>query len=560
MPFDPLHAGAERFSALAICARQTTAPTRDEDVPYNAFWAYVGVRFPTMPDPRNPGFDVHGDAVFATLAVTAKYLCRDWSDDPEYAYDAQHRAHLTSLGTLHRECMRYAARLQARMTSGIPMMERRTLQFIEQSTLELGYAALVPPVETGDCDALAALATAGEERVFEIPALLPFCVGARAALSDPGWPNLEWLPEMGALGIIGNCITKGERILNRRERELDVAEDRGGIVRRAIPTGRQGPHPGPSPAEQQEAADVIDDLLYGDVEEEPGALVFPADVVDAAGKSENRSEIKKTLGMALGARLPLVPVPEDWDAWETGLAARAPWLAAVPRALRAEQGGRAHWGHTVLCVVGPPGAGKTRLIRDLAEASGLHYARINAESASDTSTFGTPIRWASSQCGVIERAMVSARSATSLVHYDELEKSSGSRQSNSGKITDLLHGLWEPETAQSWRSVWLGVPIDAGHLVHVVTVNSLDGLPGSLVDRMRVVHVGEPGPEHLPALAGRVAVEACHELGLDPRWGTLDGEELAALAEAWPGGSVRRLQRLVAGILRARDGAPGPRH
>lgn len=561
MPFDPLHAGAERFSALAICARQTTAPTRDEDVPYNAFWAYVGTRYPTMPTPRHPGFDVHGDRFLATLAVTAFYIHRDWSDDPEYDFDAQHRAHLTSLGTLHRECMRYAARLQKRMTSGIPLPERRTLQFIEQSTLELGYTALVPLVETGDRDALAALATACEERSFEIPALLPFCVGARAALSDPGWPNFKWTPEMGALGIIGDCIVKGERILNRRQADIDLVEDRGGIVRRAIPTGRTGAHPGPSPAEQMEAADIIDDLLYGEAEEHPGVVVFPEDVLAGAGKSENRGEIKRLLGKSLGARLPLVPVPDDWDAWEQALVAEAPWHASAIRAIRATQGGRSHWGNGVVMLVGGPGAGKSRLARRVGETSGLPFARYNCDASSDNSGLGgTSIRWLSAHPGVLEPLLASAGKANAIVLLDEVEKAGGSRQSSGGKPHDLMHGLFEPETARAWKSPYLLAEIDVSNILYICTANSLTGIPSSLLDRMRVVHVQEPGPEHLGVLLPQVAAEACAELGLDPRWGTFDGVETEVLAGAWPGGSIRRLQRLVAGLLQARDGAPGPRH
>lgn len=111
-------------------------------------------------------------------------------------------------------------------------------------------------------------------------------------------------------------------------------------------------------------------------------------------------------------------------------------------------------------------------------------------------------------------------------------------------------------------SVWRGHPIDAGHIVHVVTVNALDGLPASLLDRMRIVRVGDPAPEHLSVLAPQVSAEICREFGQDERFGALDGDEMAALAGAWPGGSIRKLQRLVAGLLQAREVGPAalPRH
>ncbi len=78
---------------------------------------------------------------------------------------------------------------------------------------------------------------------------------------------------------------------------------------------------------------------------------------------------------------------------------------------------------------------------------------------------------------------------------------------------------------------------------------------------MRIVHVPEPGPEHLGVLApgwpGGLPGDR-----QDERFGDLDGDELAALADAWRGGSIRRLRRLVEICLRSRESGPAamPRH
>jgi len=558
MSSDPF-AGA-RVSALAILSG--TCPLGGDDVtPFDALARYMAVTYPEhVPGPGYAGADVHYDAGYGHLVMSAQGICSRYLTTVDMDELSHCAGLIASVMCLQELADRHARRLADEPRRGeVRKMSSHSRALA--ATTALARLCDVVLAETGDARALARNAIWAEGIADDFPALTAFANGARGLLAI-NWPGstFVWYPEVGCLGVHAAARRDGQAILDRAAALQDVDEDRAGIVRRAMPTGRRGPHPGPGPVDERYPGPEHEDDVATDLPTDPGVLVFPTSLLDAAGKSENRTEVKKTLGSALGARLPLVRVPEDWDAWEAGLSARSQWLAAVPRALRAEQGGHEHWDHTVLCVVGPPGAGKTRLVREIAQDSGLHYVRINGEAATDTSVFGTSIRWSTSQAGVIERAMAAAASPTALLHYDELEKSAGSRQSNSGKITDLLHGLWEPETAQTWRSVWLGDPINAGHLVHIVTVNSVDGLPGSLVDRMRVVRVGEPGPEHLPGLAHQVAVEACRELGLDPRWGTLDGEELAALAEAWPGGSVRRLQRLVAGLLRARDGAPGSRH
>jgi hypothetical protein len=90
-------------------------------------------------------------------------------------------------------------------------------------------------------------------------------------------------------------------------------------------------------------------------------------------------------------------------------------------------------------------------------------------------------------------------------------------------------------------------------VVWLATANTLDGLPLPLRDRCRVVRFPEPGPEHLPVLAGRLLRKAVADCGLDTRWAApFDGEELAALRRHWRGGSIRRLARLVEAVAATR--------
>lgn len=289
-----------------------------------------------------------------------------------------------------------------------------------------------------------------------------------------------------------------------------------------------------------------------------GVVVFPQACADAAGKSDNAKDARRVLGRALGARLPLVPVPTDWAAWERDQVADAPWLAPAVRAIRMGQGGRTHWGGGVVCIEGPPGSGKSRLVRRVAEASGLPFARFQCDATSDNSLAGTPVRWSTGHLSAMERLLADALKACGIVLLDEVEKAGGTRHSG-GHPHDVMHGLFERETARAWRSQYLLTEVDLSHVLYVCTANSTASVPSSLLDRMTVVRVGEPGPEHLGLLAPALAREACRELGLDERWGELDSEEIQALA-VWRGGSVRRLQRLVRGILQARDAAPVARH
>ncbi|MEH3065302.1 MAG: hypothetical protein PGN33_21995 [Methylobacterium radiotolerans] len=308
----------------------------------------------------------------------------------------------------------------------------------------------------------------------------------------------------------------------------------------------------PRDRDEDRAERIVSDLLDEAAEADAGVVVFPKSLLDAVGKSELRRDIERALGKSLGAPLRRIAVPEDWNAWERGLAADAPWLAPLHRAVRAGQGGRSHWDHDAILVVGAAGAGKSREGGRIAAASGLPTGRFNLDSSSDNSLGGTPARWSTGHLSFAERTLAAAQSATALLQYDEADKAAGSRGSG-GHPYDVLHGLLERETAVSWKSTFLLGDVDLGHNVHLLTANTTDGIPSSLLDRLTIVRVGEPGPEHLGLLAPALARQACRELGLDERWGDLDREEFLALQDAWNGGSVRRLQRLVARLLQARD-------
>jgi hypothetical protein len=290
----------------------------------------------------------------------------------------------------------------------------------------------------------------------------------------------------------------------------------------------------------------------------PGsAVVFPGLSPAATGKADNQKEIRAALGDALGALLDGVPVPADWDAWEAAVVARWPHMPEVPRAIREAQSGRSHWGRMVICLVGPAGIGKTAIGRFVAESSGLPFSRFNADNSTDNSYGGTSIRWNSGHLGNVPAMLAEHLRATGLAQVDEVEKASGYRGSNGGRLHDTLHGLWDAETSSRWQCPFSAMPLDLSHVAYLATANSLDGIPPSLRDRMRIVEVRAPGPEHLAALVPQVAEHACRAQGLDPAWGALDSAEWGALRQAWgAGGSIRRLQQLLSTILWARDADP----
>jgi len=296
---------------------------------------------------------------------------------------------------------------------------------------------------------------------------------------------------------------------------------------------------------------------------EPGsAVLFPSSMLEGVGRSDNQKELKRILADVLDVPLRGVPVPGDWDAWERALLARHPNGRAFFRAIRRSQGSREFWGHAVVCADGPPGAGKSAMCRSVAEISGLPMKRYQCDNAADNSYGGTPIRWNSAQLDFLTAAFIEFKARTVVAVLEEVEKAGGSRETNSGKLHDVLLGQWEPETAAAWPSNFLCAPVDLTGVPFLCTANDVSVLPAPLRDRMVVARVDEPTADHLGALAPQIAREICRRQELDERWGALDAVEMASLADAWPGGSIRRLVRLVEVVLQARDEGPAaaPRH
>lgn len=138
-----------------------------------------------------------------------------------------------------------------------------------------------------------------------------------------------------------------------------------------------------------------------------------------------------------------------------------------------------------------------------------------------------------------------------MLLLDEVEKA-GTR-SEYGRLWDCLLGFLEPETSMRYPDPVLQ-NLDLSHISFVATANTTAGLPLPLLDRFRVINFPMPSRDDLDALLPAIITDLARDRGLDASWiPPLDGDEHAAIASAWPGGSVRNLRRLVEVVLRDRD-------
>lgn len=269
-------------------------------------------------------------------------------------------------------------------------------------------------------------------------------------------------------------------------------------------------------------------------------------------KNVKLKDILGPLKSVINAPLPLVEVPPLQVA-RNALLFEFPYAIDVIDFALADLVGRATVHLRPLLIVSKqPGIGKSRFVRRVGEILGLSVWRTDA-SRSDGAVFGgTDRRWYSAEPCHPFLAVAQGRIANPLVLIDEIEKA-GTR-SDYGRLWDCLLGFLEVESNCRYPDPALQTNVDLSQVSYIATANRIDPLPSPIRDRFRIVTFPKPTANHLDALLPAVIADLAKERGLDQSWvPPLDGVEREAVAKHWPGGSVRRLRRIVEAILRERD-------
>jgi hypothetical protein len=203
-------------------------------------------------------------------------------------------------------------------------------------------------------------------------------------------------------------------------------------------------------------------------------------------------------------------------------------------------------------LVSEPGAGKSRLIRRMAELLGTKLRRYDAAGSSDNAFAGTPKRWHSASPCFPLMAVADSKLANPLIMIDEVDKGG---QSSSGSLAQALMPFLERETSRAYPDQCFEIECDLSHVNYCMTANDDSKLPSPLKDRIRVIKVPSPGRAHITGLAASIMKDLAVELALPAAFmAPLAPDELAVVARAWgDDGSVRKLQKIVSATVRARD-------